>query len=294
MTLFLSVDEIPAVSDANQAITDPFAVAAPSSSRDTTLPARKPPRAIPVAGVDRLIEVKIASEMDEWEQAFRLVSAKYQAIGAEPLSPDNLRVTPHHALPDTTSFVAKHEGRVIGTLGLVIDNDLLGLPADSLYGNEINELRRQGRRVVEVSSFADRGLSVREFIPVFVTLARLMIHYAIKQGADVMVITCRPRHAQFYRKVLGFQPFGPRRAYAAVMNYPTEALLLDVPPVRENAPKYYQTIVEATPPTEALKCRAMPTHMVRLFAKRAGQADPRYINEILDHVRLFGSPRRWR
>jgi len=200
----------------------------------TTVPVRRTPRAIPVDGVARPMEVRIASDRWEWEQAFRLASANCQAIGAEPPSRGGLRFTPYHALPDTTTFVALHEGPVVAAVSLVLDNVLLGLPAETLYPDEVGRLRRAGRRIVEVTSLADRGLSVREFVPVFVALARLMTHFAIAQGADAMVITCRPRHGPFYQKKLGFEPFGPARAYPAVQNYMTEAFLLDVPRLSVN------------------------------------------------------------
>ena len=75
--------------------------------------------AVPGAGSRREIVVKIASEPDEWEQAFQLVAANYQERGYETTTDKPYRFTPYHALPDTTIFVAKHEGRVVATFSLV-------------------------------------------------------------------------------------------------------------------------------------------------------------------------------
>src|SRR4051794_30828706 len=66
------------------------------------------PQSIPVPGIAREIQVKIASEPEEWEQAFELVAANYQERGYEA-SEKPYRFTPYHALPDTTLFVAKRE-----------------------------------------------------------------------------------------------------------------------------------------------------------------------------------------
>src|SRR5207249_986101 len=164
----------------------------------------------------------------DWDQAFRLVAATYQARGYDPPDAGPVRFTPYHALPDTVTFVAKHGNAVVATLSLVQDNTLLGLPMQSIYASEIEALRQAGRRLVEVTSLADAGLDLREFVPVFMTLMRLLSQYGISQGADTWVISINPKHRSFYRKVMGFVPLGPWRAYPLVQNHPAEAYLLDV------------------------------------------------------------------
>src|SRR6516164_7685911 len=109
--------------------------------------ARPPvPQSVRVPGISRDIQVKRASEPDEWEQAYQMVAANYKARGYEAPSPKQVRFTPYHALPDTVTFVAKYQGRVVATLSMVLDNSLLGLPIEAVYPDEIAELRLQGRR----------------------------------------------------------------------------------------------------------------------------------------------------
>jgi hypothetical protein len=232
----------------------------------------------------RPIEVKIASERAEWEEAFRIVLASYQARGYEPPTATGLRFTPYHALPDTTTFVAKHEGHVIATLSQVMDNPLLGLPMESIYGPELDELRRRGRRLSEVTSLADTGLSPREFFPVFVTLMRLLAQYLVTRGCDAMVITINPRHRAFYRKIMGFVPFGPCRAYPAVRNHPAEGYLLNIRLLAENAPRMYQQIFGVRLPPEVLTAQPMPPHLIRYFAIHSCQTDLETVNALLEAV----------
>jgi hypothetical protein len=174
-----------------------------------------------VHGLDRAIRVKIASRRDEFEQAFRLVADRYRAKGYD--SPDSgpYRYTPHHALPGTVTFVAKQGDRVVATLTMVPDNDLLGLPMESIYGAEIAALRAEGRSLAEVTCLAEEGLTVREFLDVFSALIRLVCQYHVRHGGDSWVITINPRHSAFYRRVLGFEPIGPCRSYAAVGDHPS-------------------------------------------------------------------------
>ena len=145
--------------------------------------AKKTPLSIRVPGVSRDLRVKIASERAEWRDAFQLVSSNYQARGYEEPLASKVRFTPFHALPDVVTLVAKLDDRVLATFSLVPDNTLLGLPLESIYGDEIKALRRSRRRVAEVTSFAaDKDLGLREFRQVFVALIRLGMHYHLSQG----------------------------------------------------------------------------------------------------------------
>jgi hypothetical protein len=251
------------------------------------------PAVVRVPGVARDIEVKIATQRDELEEAFRLVAANYRSRGYEAASTKPLRFTPYHALPDTTTFVAKHDGHVVATLSLVADNTLLGLPLESIYGPELQALRLEGRRMGEVTSLADTGLGVREFLQVFVTMIKLMVHYHVGHGGDTWVITVNPRHRAFYSKVIGFVPLGPCRSYACVQGAPAEAYVIDVPTMKQNAPKMHGEIVGEAPAQALLTPRPIPAHLVRYFGSNSTQTNARAVQEILDYVACYGSPRRW-
>ncbi len=254
---------------------------------------RPAPLGLLVAGMATDVVVKIASEFVEWEEAFRLVAATYRSRGYEKPDARGLRFTPYHALPDTVTLVAKEDARVLATLSMVCDNTFLGLPSDQIYGGELDELRRQGRRLVEISSLADVGLRQRDFVATFVALVRLLAHIYLSQEADAMVITCTPRHGNFYRRVMGFVPLGPCRPYPWVQNTVAQAYLLDVDLLATNAPRMFQDIFGEPVPAAALDVPEMPTHLVRYFGTHSSQTDGRTIQDILEHVRRHGSPRRW-
>jgi hypothetical protein len=251
------------------------------------------PAAVTVPGIGRDIQVKIASERAEWEEAYRLVAQSYRSRGYELATAKGLRFTPFHALPDTTTFVAKHDGHVVATLSLVLDNTLLGLPMECIYGPEIHDLRLQGRRIGEATSLADGGLSLREFFQVFVTIIKLTMQYHVEQGGDTWVITVNPRHRAFYTKVLGFVPLGPCRSYACVQDAPAEAYYLDLDLMRANAPKMYDTMFGESLPPAVLAAPRMDVNLVRQFGSNSTQASSRQVEAILDYVAQYGSLRRW-
>lgn len=259
----------------------------------TMLPRVWEPLAIPVAGISRPIEVKFASTQFEWEQALQLAASCYQARGYEPPGANRLRFTPYHALPDTRTVVAKHKGRVVGTLSLVQDNMLLGLPMEDVYAQEIRALRQEGARLFEVTTLADEGLGIREFVPIFIALIRLATQYHTGQGGDTGVIAVNPRHRQFYTRVLGFERLGPRRTYAAVQDNPAEAFWITETLMRATAPRIHETIFAESLPREVLCGPKMPHRLVQQFSAQSSLCDPALIEKILAFREQYGSLRRW-
>ena len=250
------------------------------------------PQPVRVPGISREIVVKIASQPDEWEQAFRLVGANYQERGYEATTDKPYRFTPYHTLPDTTIFVAKHEGVVVATFSLVADNTLLGLPMEAIYASEIADLRRQGRRMAEVTSLAASDLGPREFLQVFTTLIKVLQQYHVSRGGDSWVITVNPRHRSFYCKVLGFRPLGACKAYSAVGDAPAEAYLLDRDLMRANSPRTYEYVFGEWLSPAVLTGVALPRPFIRYFWAESNQADEGRLGDLLASV-TDGSPRAW-
>jgi hypothetical protein len=257
------------------------------------VPIRNVPQSIPVPGISRPIEVKIASRESEWEQAFALAAASYQERGYESPGASRLRFTPYHALPETVTLVAKHAEQVLATFSIVMDNTLLGLPMEGTYPGEIASLRGRGRRMFEATTLADGGLNVREFVQVFLTLIKLSMQYHTRHGGDSYVIAVNPRHRKFYTKIMGFVPLGPLRSYAAVKDAPAEAFLLDNQLLKENAPDTYEQMFGEPLPPEALLAPKMPRAFVRQFSRQSSQCDQNRLEHILDFTERHGSTRRW-
>jgi hypothetical protein len=261
-------------------------------------PRRRPTRVadplpIRVPGIAREVVVKVASEADEWDQAFQLVAGKYRESGYEPDTAKPYRFTPHHALPDSTLFVAKEGSQVVATLTLVPDNTLLGLPMESLYGAEIADLRQQGRRLAEPSSLAFAELGQREFLQVFTTLLRIMMQFHISRGGDTWVITVNPRHRNFYTKVQGYQALGPCKAYSLVGNAPAEAYVVDRDLMRAHAPRSHELMFGDWLSDEVLAGVSLPRALIRYFWGESNQADESRMGAILRAVADYGSPRAW-
>jgi hypothetical protein len=240
--------------------------------------------------VARDLWVKIASEWSELEQAFELLAGNYRARGYEDQTDKPFRFTLFHALPDTVTLVAVDEQRVLATLTLVPDSDVLGLPMESIYGAEVAQLRQSGRRPAEAIGLADTDLTIREFVQVFKALIKLAMQYHARRGGDSWIIAVNPRHSSFYQKVLGFTPLGPQRSYPAVRNHPAEAHLLTAATMSESAPQMYQEVFGAELPEPVLTPRQWSREQVRYFGARSSQVDEHDLERLLDSIDRVGSP----
>lgn len=126
--------------------------------------------------------------------------------------------------PFLFSFLAYDEGQLVGTVSIRLDSER-GLSADTLYREELDELRRNDCAVCEFTRLAVDVKTASK--PVLAGLFHTAYLYASAiRGYSYAVIEVNPRHVAFYRRALGFEPIGPERLNQRV-NAP--AILLCVP-----------------------------------------------------------------
>jgi hypothetical protein len=176
------------------------------------------------------ITVKQATTREELEEAYCLVHESYIEAGYMDPHPSGLRVRIFEALPHTVTFIAQEQGKVIGTISLVLDSPL-GLPMEESFGEELDGLRQQGRRIAEVSSLAvAKGC---RNLGVFVRLCKYMTLYAIHAGLDDLCIGISPEHAPFFQEVYLFEPLGDVRSYSSAKEDYVVAVRLDLPTLEQ-------------------------------------------------------------
>ena len=172
------------------------------------------------------IDLSIARTRRELEDAFRLVYNSYTRAGLQQHNKIGLRLVKHHFLPTTEVMIAKKDETVISTATLIVDSEL-GLPAESMYGDSIDSLRRRGMRLAEVGCLADRRASPARFIQMFRRLSTLISQAAETRGCNGLIAATHPRHARFYIRQLGFEQVGDIRECPYVQGNPAVPLLLD-------------------------------------------------------------------
>jgi len=98
---------------------------------------------------------RVARSAKELEEAYSLVHNEYKRVGlvAKRYKASRLRISILNANPETTTFVATYRSNVIATVTVIPDSPL-GLPMEKVYKKEIDALRKQRLKLVEVSQFA--------------------------------------------------------------------------------------------------------------------------------------------
>jgi hypothetical protein len=119
----------------------------------------------------------------------------------------------NHRAGNRITLFAETGGVLVATMSLWLDVDGV-LPADETFGDRLDQLRAQGRRLCEPSRLAiDRGVSKR----VFAALIHISYIYAHRlRGFTDYVIEVNPRHVAFYKRMLGFTDFGGERPCSRV------------------------------------------------------------------------------
>lgn len=127
--------------------------------------------------------------------------------------------------PNQITFEASKDEHLFGTLTVGLDSRDAGLQADELYGAELNALRLQSRKICECTKLAvDPSHSTKEALAALMNLA---IVYAFRIAhCDDMVVEVNPRHAGYYKRMLGFVQEGPQRTCDRVA---APAVLLRLP-----------------------------------------------------------------
>lgn len=166
-------------------------------------------------------EMKACETRAEREGAFNLVYQCYRKAGLMAAHPMQMRVLKQHLLDTTDLFVAKRQEDVCFTVTLIRDS-ASGLPAESLFGGQIEKMRSEGVRLAEVSCVASRSDmgGKREQFNRLVRMLSLTVQTARRRGVDRLLLAVHPRHAKVYQRLFGCTACTEVRQYELVQGHP--------------------------------------------------------------------------
>lgn len=117
-------------------------------------------------------------------------------------------------MPDRITLTASEDGTVAGTITLGIDGDN-GLLADENYKQEVDRLRAEGHHVCELTKFAvDQTRGSKRVLAALFNVAYIFGRVLQKQSDVIIEVT--PKHAKFYKRMLGFEQMGQERLNSRV------------------------------------------------------------------------------
>ena len=162
-------------------------------------------------------KVRIAHNEDLRKSSSMLVEKMYSWRGydTEVLEKD----------PNKITLVAHQGDDIAGTVTLGLDSPT-GIVVDELYRTEVDKLRAQGRKLAELTKLAvDEGVGSKIMLASLFHIA-FIYAFHIHKYSD-FVIEVNPRHALFYKRMLGFEQIGNERMCARV-SAPAVLLHLDL------------------------------------------------------------------
>lgn len=174
--------------------------------------------------------IQRACTADDLRQAYRLVHDVFLGRGFIKPDPARMRVRIYETTPETATFIAKVEDRVVAVLSVVEDSPDLGLPSDCVFKSELDALRQAGRRLCEVTNQAVADDYRKSAVPT--ELMRCAIAVSLTEGFHEAIATVSPSHNGFY-DLLGFRQIGSQRSYSKTIDDPVIALSMDIDQYRQ-------------------------------------------------------------
>ncbi len=172
--------------------------------------------------------VEVANRLILRQKAYELLYNLYSEMEIVQERKHGLWLSIYDALPETTTFVAKNDqGCVEGALTVVLDSPI-GLPADELYKDKIDDLRNADEEICEFVSLGIKK-TVKSRLKVLASLFYCaFLHAWWRNDSRQLIITVHSRFENFYRRNVYFDKIGPERKYAKVNGEPTVLLKLSL------------------------------------------------------------------
>lgn len=170
--------------------------------------------------------IRLTHDRDEIEQANQLVYRNYVGL-YWPDDEEAFRRNRYLNTPAREVFVAIDAGTVIGTMSIISDSPG-GLPSDTFRPDILQRYRQRNDAMAELTSFAvDQSVSHPMSLILF--LYKFFLQYSFYYlGADRLIGNCRPKHAEFYERMLCFEKLTEPAPYGYAGNVPCQLVTLDL------------------------------------------------------------------
>jgi hypothetical protein len=219
----------------------------------------------------------VARTLEDVLEAWQLVYIAYRRAELIDPNPFELHTVPQAVGPQTLVVTGCLGPLAVSTLSVYLDHPG-GLPLDSVYREQLADLRGEGRRVMEVGLFGDRRDHMNRSAEGLFELMRFAFFYGMHNRVDDAVIGIHPDHAAFYERFFGFERIGDAREYPTVKNNPVVPLRWD-----------FRTKPKLDPLPKGLRYFAENQLPERVFASRfmfdPGQVAASPIAQFLAHKR---------
>lgn len=169
-----------------------------------------------------------ARSVEEVAKAWELVYYSYCQAGLISENPFEVHTVPQAIDEKAVVIIGRSAaGEIASTMSSYVDRPE-GLPLDHIYADQMNAMRGQGCRLMEIGLFADRRRSMGRSLSALLELMRYNVLYAPHNDLTDIVIGVHPHHADFYRRLFAFRQFADVAGCPSVNGSPMVPLRLDL------------------------------------------------------------------
>lgn len=168
----------------------------------------------------------VASNISDVTSAWSLVYDAYTRIGLIDSNRFNLHAVSQAVSPETAVIIGYMNDAPVSTLS-IIHEGAQPIPLQKVYPQELDSLRSQGRKLLEVGLLADRREHISRAMVAIFEMMRYVFWRSYITHTDI-VIGVHPHHAGFYINSFGFEPIGIESTHPTVKDHPVLPLRLDL------------------------------------------------------------------
>lgn len=165
----------------------------------------------------------VARSVGQVEEAWRLLYRAYVRVGFLKPNDHGIHTVPEAIGPHTAVVQGRIDSLTVSTISAIGDSPL-GLPLDGVYRPELDALRGEDRRLIEIGLFADRRKDIDRTFYAMLELMRYTYWFGRYLGATDYLCGIPPRRARLYRRAFGFEPIGEEKIYSTVDGNPVRML----------------------------------------------------------------------
>lgn len=207
-----------------------------------------------------LPEFAVASSVSDVICAWSLVHDAYTRIGLIDTNKFSLHTVSQAVSPATSVIIGSMNDAPVSTLS-IIHEGAQQIPLQNVYPRELDSLRKQGRKLLEVGLLADRREHISRAMVAIFEMMRFVFWRSYLTHTDI-VIGVHPHHAGFYINSFGFEPIGQQSTHPTVKDHPVLPMRLDIHTVLKSdaVPKRLTQYLNNPLPDDAFdhRCRFDP------------------------------------
>ena len=187
------------------------------------------------------MELKVASSLDEVVEGWRLVYHQYVASALIEMNPFSVFTFPEYVSRNAAIILGKENDCNVCSVSGVLDSET-GLPLDAYFANEIGDLRKKKKKLIEIGLLASKKKYTH--FSYMVNLLSAIARFGIYSGYHDYVIGVHPRRISFFKEVYDFTQIGETRVYHRLQKAEVALLYADAKHFETNAKQAWRDIHE--------------------------------------------------